>query len=83
MKKDTKEIKAYAIQLDFDEIGDKTKEFVDITTKTKCLGVHPDFPFAYVLYKSRRKQKKAFNELSKVFDHCKLVFEAGYITVPR
>ena len=78
-----KEIKIYAIQLDFDEMLDKIKQFTNIFMRTKCLGVHPDFPVAYALYKSRRKQKKAFDVLSEAFHHCKLVYEAGYISVPR
>ena len=79
----TKEIKAYAIQLHAMETVSKTKEFVELTGKTGSLGVHPDYPFAYVLYRTHEERMKAFEEFGKVFDFCKVVENVAYIPDPR
>lgn len=77
----SKEIQAYAIQLDSNETFIKTKEFVDIYSKTGCIGVHPDYPHTYALYATKNKQLKAFKQFSKVFKHCKIVANIAYIPV--
>ena len=75
----TKEIKAYAIQLQAMETVDKVKEFGSLVEKTGSLGVNPDYPFAYVLYKTHEERMKAFKEFDKVFDYCKVVKNVAYI----
>lgn len=77
----TKEIKAYAVQLNAMETVNKIEEFKALTEGS--LGVNPDFPFAYVLYRTHEERMKAFEELSKVFDYCKVVENVAYIPEPR
>ena len=79
----TKEIKAYAIQLQAMETVAKTEEFKELMDKTGSLGVNPDYPFAYVLYRTHEERMKAFEKLSKVFDYCKVVENVAYIPDPR
>ena len=77
------EIKAYAIQLKAEETITKTQEFKEIGDRTGYIGVHPDFPFAYVLYRTPEEQIKAFEEFNKVFDYCKVVKNVAYIPDPK
>ena len=77
------EIKAYAIQLRAVETMVKTKLFKEITEKTGYIGIHPDFPFAYVVYRTREEQIKAFKEFNKVFAYCKIVENVCYIPDPK
>lgn len=53
-----KVIKAYAIELKADEAMDKTGELKELMDKTGSLGVHPMYPFAYALYRTRNKKRK-------------------------
>ena len=78
-----KEIKAYAIQLQAMETVAKTEEFKELMDKTGSLGVKPDYPFAYVLYRTHEERMKAFKEFGKVFDYCKVVRNEAYIPDPR
>ena len=78
----TNEIKAYAIQLRAAETVDKAKQFKKIAGKTGYLGVHPDYPFAYVLYRTHEDRMKAFEKFKKVFDYCKVVENVAYIPEP-
>lgn len=72
-------IKAYAIQLKASETVDKTQKFKELGESTGYIGVHPDFPFAYVLYRTHEERMKAYEEFSKVFDYCKVVENVAYI----
>ena len=77
------EIKAYAIQLRAAETVSNIKQFKELVDKTGSLGVHPAFPFAYVMYRSKNEQGKAYEEFGKVYDYCKVVENACYIPDPK
>ena len=79
----TKEIKAYAIQLKADELTEKIEEFKEIVDDIGYLGVNPNVPFAYVLFKTNEDRLRAFKELNVVFNHCKVVRNEVFIPATK
>lgn len=76
---ETKETKAYAIKLVAMDTIYKLDELSKLMDETGSLGVHPNFPFAYVLYKTHKERMKGFKAFRKVFRYCKVVKTVAYI----
>lgn len=66
-------MKAYAIELNAEETIIKVKELQQLIESTKAVGVHPAYPFAYVMFRTHEAQINGYKEFKKVFDHCKAV----------
>lgn len=77
----TKQKIVYAIQLDAKELTEtnKIKNFKRIVERIGYSGVNPKYPYCYALFDTRQKQIQAYDELSSIFNHCKVVKNEGYI----
>lgn len=67
-------MKAYAVQLLADETTTlKVVDLKKVMEETGAVGINPDYPFAYVLWRTPKQAVEGFKRLEKVFSHCKLV----------
>ena len=67
-------MKAYAVQLLADETTTaKIEDLKTVMEETGAVGINPDYPFAYVLWRKSEQAVEGFKRLEKVFSHCKLV----------
>lgn len=71
----------YAVQLKAQELTEahKIKNFKRIAERIGYSGVNPSYPYCYVLFDTRPKQMQAYDELSTIFTHCKVVKNEAYI----
>ena len=67
-------MKAYAVQLLAAETTTlKVVDLKKVMEETGAVGINPDYPFAYVLWRTSEQAVEGFKRLEKVFSHCKLV----------
>ena len=66
-------MKAFAVQLMAVDTVLKTKEMKQVMDQTNAVGIHPDYPFAYIMWRTHKERMAGFKMLEKIFDHCKVV----------
>lgn len=66
-------MKVFAIELKAFESIAKIKALQKLMDSTNAVGIHPDHPFAYVLFRTHDDLINGFKEYSKVFEYCKIV----------
>ncbi len=82
---ETKEIKAYALQINAIEMTQNMAEFKRIVEKLGYLGVTPSYPYAYVLFRTNEDRVEAFKRLcnENVLKYVKSVKNVAYIPKPE
>lgn len=70
---------AYAIRLNSEETIEKIKELQRLIEETGAVGIHPDHPYAYVMFRTPEDQINGFKVFSRVFIRCKLVANVAEI----
>ena len=66
-----KEIEVYAVIIMANEAAEKVKKLKEIGKRTGYIGVNIHYPLAFVLYRSREDQVKAYKEFKRSFDFCR------------
>ena len=77
------EIEVYAIAIMADEAQEKVKKLKEIGKRTGYVGVNIKYPMAFVLYRTREDQAKAYKEFKRSFDKCGYVPKPAYIPEPK
>lgn len=70
---------AYAIRLNAEETIEKIKELQYLIEVTGAVGVHPDHPYAYVMFRTPDDQVNGFKLFSQTFRRCHLVANVAEI----
>lgn len=78
------EVKMYAVQLKAEDIRrGGSKEMFE---QTGYVGIYPDYPHAYVMYRTREEQRNAWEYFHKHFAYCKIVANPVFVEkkyIPR
>ena len=70
---------AHAIRLNAAEMIEKIKELQRLIEETGAVGVHPDHPYAYVMFRTPEEQINGFKLFSLAFRRCHLVANVAEI----
>ena len=66
-------MKVYAVQLLAAETISKVERMKQIMETTSAIGVNPDYPFAYVLWRTQEQMLLGFRLFERDFTHAKIV----------
>jgi hypothetical protein len=72
-------MRTYAIRLNVAETIDKIKELQHLIEETGAVGIHPDHPYAYVMFRTPDDQVNGFKLFSQTFRRCHLVANVAEI----